>query len=251
MVERLEVERRRPGIVDQHGGAMLLGDAGDRIDVLHLEGLRARRLEIDDLGVGLDQLLDAGADHRIEEGRLDAEALQRRVGEAAGGAVGIVGDQQVIAGLEEAHDRAGDGGEARLDGDGTVRAFDGGDGVFQRLLRRRAVAAVAVALERDAVLELRHGRREDRRRVIDGWIDDAEVVVGIAAGNGQNGVGLGISFLRGHVRDYGTAVTSAASDTRPARGSAGREHPSSPAERYEIPPCDRCRGRADDRGCWC
>ena len=198
MVERLEVERRRPGVVDQHRGAVLLGDRGDGVDVLHLEGLRAGRLEIDDLGVGPHQLRDVGADHRIEEGRLDAEALQRGVGEAPRRAVGVVGHQHVVAGLEEAHDRAGDGGEAGLHGDRAVRALDGGDGVLERLLRRRAVAAVAEALERHAVLELLHGRREDRRGVIDGRIDDAEVVVGIAAGDGQNGVGSGISFLRGH-----------------------------------------------------
>src|SRR6185437_4809936 len=97
-----------------------------------------------------------------------------------------------------------------------VRALDRGDCVFQCLLRRRAVATVAEALERHAVLELLHGRREDGRGVIDGRIDDAEVVVGIAAGDGQNSVGTGISFLRGHDSDYGTAVTSAATDRWPA-----------------------------------
>ena len=216
MVERLEVERRRPGVVDQHGRAVLLGDRGDRVDVLHLEGLRAGRLEIDDLGVGLDQLLDAGADHRIEEGRLDAEALERGVGEAARRTVAVVGQQHVVAGLQEADDRAGDRGEARLHGDRAIRALDRGDRVFQCLLGRRAVAAVAEALERHAVLELLHGRGEDGRGVIDGRIDDAEVVVGIAAGDGQNGVGTGISFLRGHDSDYGTAVTSAATGRCPA-----------------------------------
>src|SRR5437870_758013 len=83
-------------------------------------------------------------------------------------------------------------GEARLHGDRAMRALDGGDRVLQRLLRRRAVAAVAEAFERHAVLELLHGRGEDRRGVIDGWIDDAEVVGGIASGNGQNCVGFGI-----------------------------------------------------------
>ena len=198
VVERLEVERRRPGIVDQHGGAVLLGDAGDGIDVLHLEGLRAGRLEIDHLGVGLDQLLDAGADHGIEEGRLDAEVLERGVGEAPRRAVGVVGQQHVIAGLQEAHDRTGDGGEAGLHGDRAVRALDGGDRVLQRLLGRRAVAAVAEALERNAILELLHGRGEDGRGVIDGRVDDAEVVGGIAPGDSQNGVGTGIGFLAGH-----------------------------------------------------
>jgi hypothetical protein len=79
-----------------------------------------------------------------------------------------------------------------------VRALDGGDRVLERLLGRRAVAAVAEALERNAILELLHGRGEDGRGVIDGRVDDAEVVGGIAPGDSQNGVGTGISFLAGH-----------------------------------------------------
>ena len=195
MLERLEVERRRPGVVDDHRGAVLLGDGGGGVDVLHFESLRTGRLEIDHLGVGPHQLLDAGADHRIEEGGFYAEILERGVGEAACRTVGIVGDQHVIASFQKADDGAGHGAEARLHGDRAVRALDGGHGVLQGLLGRRAVASVAEAFEWDSILELLHRRGEDRRGVIDGWIDDAEVVRGIAAGNGQNGVGSGISFL--------------------------------------------------------
>ena len=239
VVERLEVERRRPGIIDHDGRAGLFGDGGHAVDVLYLEGLRARRLEIDDLGVGPHQLGEAfAADHRIEVGGLDSEALQRGVGEAARRTVGIVGHQHVVAGLQEAHDGAGDGGQPRLHGDGTMRALDGGDGVFQRLLRRRAVASIAVSLERDSVLELVHRRREDRRRVIDGRIDDAEVVVGIAAGDGQNGVGSGISFLRGH-----ESIMAQASSRRPvidlrgpSRSACRRVHPIRSRSRHRPRP---------------
>ncbi len=38
-----------------------LATAAMRVDVLHFEGLRARRLEIDDLGVGPHQLREAFA----------------------------------------------------------------------------------------------------------------------------------------------------------------------------------------------
>src|SRR6185503_4825489 len=107
------------------------------------------------------------------------------------------------------------------------------------------------ALERDAVLELLHGRGENGRGVVDGRIDDAEVVVRVAAGHGQNSVGTGISFLRGHDRDYGTALSSAATDRCPATRRAGPATPSLRARRCESPPCGRCRARADDRSCWC
>src|SRR5262249_17860733 len=138
---------------------VFLGDGRDGIDVLYLEGLRARRLEIDGPGVGPDQLLDARADHGIEEGRLDAEVFERRVGKAAGRTLTVVGQEETIAGLEEADDRAGHRAEARLHGDRAMRALDRGDRVLERLLRRCAVAAVAESLERNAVLELRHGWR--------------------------------------------------------------------------------------------
>src|SRR5262249_21249508 len=83
-------------------------------------------------------------------------------------------------------------------GDRAMRAFNGGDRLLQRLLCRRAVAAITEAFERHAVLELLHGRGEDGRGVIDGRIDDAEVGVRIAAGDAQYSVWSGISFRRGH-----------------------------------------------------
>ena len=60
--------------------------------------LRARRLGEHGLGVGPDQLGDAGADRGIVIGRLDAHALQRHVGEVARREIGGIGHQQMIAG---------------------------------------------------------------------------------------------------------------------------------------------------------
>ena len=74
LLEGAEIERRRPGIVHQHDRALGMGGGGDRRDVLHLEGLRARRLDEHRAGVRLDQLRDAGADQRIVIGGLDADS---------------------------------------------------------------------------------------------------------------------------------------------------------------------------------
>ena len=60
-----------------------------------------------------DQPLDAGAGQRVVIGRLDAEAGQHAIAELASGCVGGIHHQEMIAGLEEAHQRLDDRGLAR------------------------------------------------------------------------------------------------------------------------------------------
>ena len=100
--ERLEEERGRPGVVDEDRGAAGPGDGRDRRHVLHLEGERARRLEIDDAGALVEERGDAGADMGIEIGGLDAEPLQHRVGEMADRAIDAIDHQHAVAALTEA-----------------------------------------------------------------------------------------------------------------------------------------------------
>ena len=45
VIERAEIERRRPGIVHQHQRAFGVRGRGDRRDVLHLEAQRAGRFD--------------------------------------------------------------------------------------------------------------------------------------------------------------------------------------------------------------
>ena len=70
---------RRPGVVDDDDGALRMRRGGDRRQVLHLEGERARRFEIDRLCVLAHQRGDAGADQRIVIGRRDAHAGEHGV----------------------------------------------------------------------------------------------------------------------------------------------------------------------------
>jgi hypothetical protein len=97
MPEGVEEQRRRPGVVEQHRGAMPMGNAGDQRHVLHLEALRPRSLQVDGLGIGADQRLDTGADQRVVIGYLDAEAAQHPVAELAGRLVGRVNHQKMVA----------------------------------------------------------------------------------------------------------------------------------------------------------
>ena len=88
VLERAEQVGRAPGVVHQHLGAVAVRHRGDRRDVLHLEGQRARQFAIDDLGVGPHQLRrclrrSAGRNRssrrRISSGCL-AEIARRAVG---------------------------------------------------------------------------------------------------------------------------------------------------------------------------
>ena len=76
VLEGPEVERRRPGVVQDHDGAARAGRGGDRRDVLDLERLRPRGLEVDDPRGRADEVGDARADPGIVEGDLDAVARE-------------------------------------------------------------------------------------------------------------------------------------------------------------------------------
>ena len=67
MRERLEVERRRPGVVEGEPDAARPAGLGDGGQVLHLEGLRAGRFGDDQPRPLGDQVGDARADGRIVE----------------------------------------------------------------------------------------------------------------------------------------------------------------------------------------
>ena len=187
--ECLEVQRRRPGVVHQDGQAALVRSGGDGGNVLHFQGLRARRLDEDRARVRPEHAGDAGADQRIVIGRLDPEPGQHAVAERAGGAVGAVGDEKVLPALECRQQRGRDGREPRGDerNPGAARAFDRLNRPFERLGSRRAAPAVLVARAmRDEILRagVKHGRGMINRR-----IDEAVIGERIAAADHQPGVG--------------------------------------------------------------
>ena len=70
MGERFEKQRRRPSVVEDDHGARGMRGLGDGRNVLHLEGLRARRFGEDDLRFLGDELLDARANERVVVDRL-------------------------------------------------------------------------------------------------------------------------------------------------------------------------------------
>ena len=153
MVERAEIERRRPGVVHHDDRAACMRGLGDRRNVLHLERVGARRFGEHDLGVRLHQRGDAGADMRVVILDLDAEPLQHRVGEIAGR------DDRPKSTISrwspadrKAEQRHGDRRQARRDDDRAGRAFQRVDRLGQRVGGRRAARAVGVFLLRAAIV---------------------------------------------------------------------------------------------------
>ena len=190
VLEGVEEHAAGPGVVHQHDAALLVSFRGDRRDVLDLEGAGARRLRIDDLGIGPDQVADAAADQRIVIGGLDPHALQEIVAEPPVGEIGGVDHQDVVAGLHEGEDGADHGGEARREGDGAVAAFHRRHRLAEGAMGRRAVAPVHVALEVGLVRVVPGGDagKGDGGGVIDGRIDDTVVRLRIEAGMRDHGV---------------------------------------------------------------
>ena len=159
-------------------------------NVRHLERLRARRLDQHRAGIRLEQLVDAGADQGIEIGGLDAIARQHAVAEIARRTIGVVADQEMVAGLGDREQGGRDRSQAgrRKADAGALRPFQRHQRILQRPRGRRAVAAI---LELAAMgVQIVGGRVEHGGTVDDRRIDKTLLCFGVAARRHQPGLGL-------------------------------------------------------------
>ena len=196
VIERAEKQRRGPGVVDHHRGAMAMRHSRDGGNVLNLERQRAGAFAEHRLGVRLHQFRDAGADQGIVIGGLDPHALQQPVAEAARRAIAIVGHQQMIA--MAAHRQDGERNRIEPGGaeHGARATFEKRECVFQTLGGWCATAAIGVT--GIARFERREIRIENGRCAVDRRVDRTEMIVTHAARMGQNGIA--IILLRRHRR---------------------------------------------------
>ena len=153
-----------------------MSDGSDRRNVLHAERERPRRLSEHESRVRPEVTLDRGARQGIVVRNFDAETSQVVVAEAARGSVDSVGDESVVAGLEQREQRQRGRGESRGHGKRRVRALDGRDRVLQVGDRGKAVQAVTDAFVFAAcrLLELFDGGKQHRRRAEDRRVDGAQ-----------------------------------------------------------------------------
>ena len=97
----------------------------------------------------------------------------------ARGAIGAVGDKQMIAGLKSREQGERDGGKTRGRKDGISRARQFAPSLFERAGGRRSFGAIG--LGNVPLREALDAGIKDRRAAIDGRVDEAELLVGIAA----------------------------------------------------------------------
>ena len=137
MGERLEIERRRPSIVENDHRAGSVRGLGDGRDVLHFESLRAGRFGENDFRLLGDELCDVGTDAGVVIGDRDAEPLQHVVAKSPRRTIDAVHDEQLVARGKESEKRGGDGRKARRREQRAVAAFKFGDRFFERPDRGR------------------------------------------------------------------------------------------------------------------
>jgi hypothetical protein len=177
MLERPEVERRGPRVVEDHDRTPGAGGGGDRRHVLDLEGQRSGRLEVHDPRRGTDEMADARSHQGVVEGDLHAVAREDLGAELTGRPVHRVRDQQVVVLLEEGGERLRHRRETRGRDQGPGAAGQLRDGSGQAEGGRSAVQAVREGFVpvRLATFEGGHRRIEDRGGAVHGRVDGALV----------------------------------------------------------------------------
>ncbi len=193
--QRRIVQRRRPGIVEQHGRAACVRNLGTRRHVLHLEGQRAGALAEHRLGVRLEQFGDAGADQRVVIGRLDPESPQHLVAENPCRGVAGVGHQEVIAGAARRQDRHRHGVQAGAEEHGPGGTLQRIHGVLEAAYGGIAAAAVGEG----HVVRVQRGDVgiEDGRGPVDGRVHDADMRGALAPGAGQRRFAIFLAVRHG------------------------------------------------------
>ena len=144
--ERPLQQRRGEHVVDHDQRFRLLGDVCNGLDIHQLEHGIGRRLEEESARVGPDRLLPGLEIAPVDQRGLDAVARQQILDDVAAAAEQGAGRDDVIAGLQMAKQRRGDGGHA-------ARRAARGVGAFQRAHARLehghggvGVAAIDIAV---------------------------------------------------------------------------------------------------------
>ena len=146
-IERAHVVRRVEGVVhrNQNVRVRFVGQFGDGGDVRDLERRARRRLDMHQLGVGAKRRAYVLGIGGIHDGGFDAVLLrQNLVQQAVGGDIGGVGEDRVVASVEERGERGGQRGHAGSEHHRILGTFKTGQLFFQIALVRMAVARVKV-----------------------------------------------------------------------------------------------------------
>ena len=242
--QRLQAQRRCPGVVDQRGDAAGPGNRRDRRHVLDFERQRTRRFQQDGLCLCRNHISNAAAAVRIKIAGGDAQRPQQMISKGPARFIGAVGDQQLVTGLQAAQQTGGDRRHARREQlCARCARLQLGEGVFQCPMGLGATPAVIEPgirvpqrpIEIGEIFEQDGGCPRDRR------IDHVYRMV--AAGLGETSPQSKFRKIRPRrtPRSHG-AVTSPLppgyADWRPIRSSCHRKR-----QQWACPPAPRQRPR--------
>ena len=145
-VKAIERDAGAPGVVQHAGHAALAADGGQRGQRHELHRHRARCFEPHEPGLRADARLQIVRLHGVIELVRDAPVLQLAIGQRLGRPVSVIGDQDLVAALEQCHADVGDGRQPAGHQDAVLAAFQRCDALFQHEGGGCAVQAVGVAV---------------------------------------------------------------------------------------------------------
>ena len=167
-LEGMKRDTRAPGVVERHGRAVRPHQAHQRAQIGKLHRHRARRLQPHQLRRRRQHLGQRLGVHRIVEAVPDAPLRQLVPRQLLAGVVGVVGDQHLVARLQQGHVDQCDRRQAAGQQQRVGAAFQRRDALFQREGRRRAVQPVGVArlVAPSAVAHRGRVGEDDRRGLV-------------------------------------------------------------------------------------
>ena len=143
--QRLLVDRRREGVVDDHDRALLVRGRGERLDVDHLQRRVGRRLQVEHVEAAADGALDRLVILGVAQVDVDLLARQQVDEELVRAAVGVLDRDDAPARRQQREQRAANRRHARREGDRVLGPLQVGDLALEGAHRRVGVARVDVA----------------------------------------------------------------------------------------------------------
>ena len=144
-VKRLEGNARAPRVVQRAQHIFGFADAYQFTQVRELQRHRAGSLHPHQAGFGADLVAQVLRGHGVVVAVGDAPALEFGLSQRLAGAIGVVGDQHLVAGLQHCQRHIGNGRQPAGHQHALQTALQRGQTLFQHVGGGRAVQAVGVA----------------------------------------------------------------------------------------------------------
>ncbi len=176
-LQRMLQQRRGEHVVDDEGRASPMHDLGDAGDVDEFERRIGRRFEERRLGVRTQSRPPRVKIRAVDQGRCDAETRQQLLDHIETRTEQSPRGDDMVARLELAHERGGDGGHAARRRARRLGAFEQRHPLLEHRDRRigearideaRIVALEARLRELHRVVEIALGEKESFRRLLEG-----------------------------------------------------------------------------------